>query len=147
MPTPIGTLGNVPSLTVGGRVFTDLTNLIVLTAAHSAGNLSTLRLPGASSGYQVPAGKTLKIWAIRQYTTSSYVAPTSLGYGDTDVGYNSGSTPTNPIYYSVGANAYTAGATTGITETSLLFSVPTGKYVFGSTSGQQGGTTVFGYLE
>ena len=66
MAKPIGTLGTIPTITVGGRVFTDLDNLIVLTAYAQTGTAAgaTFREPVASSGYQVPGGQTLRILAV-----------------------------------------------------------------------------------
>lgn len=92
--------GLKPTLQIGGRIFTDLSNLIVLTATvKTASRYTTLRKVGASAGYQVPVGKTFTAHAMRILGTGSAQMTTGiLLYGDTDVGYDSASAPTNPIF-------------------------------------------------
>lgn len=148
MATPIGTLGTIPSLTVGGRVFTDLTNLIILSASTggSANNVSTLRKFGASSGYQVTTGKTLTIYAIKVISQSSTGEALNFGYGDTDVGIRAGTTnPTNAVF-AIGdsSNMLISGLSQvgGVTELAINLAVPSLKYVFAKA----GDTGVSGFL-
>ena len=108
----------IPYLSVGGRIFTDLANLIVLIGRTSTTNrYSTGRLFSASSGYQVTAAKTLKIMAGRVRTgTASNEIQLRLGYGDTDVGQDSSSAPTNPVWN---------GGDTSIAQISVIGTVAT----------------------
>lgn len=107
MATPIGTLGTIPTLTVGGRVFTDLTTLIILAGYQGSNARTTLRVPGASSGYPVTTGKTLTVHAARFSCsntpgTQGYI--TQLVQSDNDLGYDSNTSYTNPKYYTAIAN-------------------------------------------
>lgn len=134
----IGTLGTIPTITVGGRVFTDLTNLIILIGVlENAGDFTTLRKMNATSGYQVPGGKTFTAMAIKIAG-----APQNIGcnhsvlYGDNDVGENSASAPATPVY----AGGFTAPSATVqsvkdsggallFPEAAINFQVPTGKFM------------------
>lgn len=91
---------SVPALNVNGLIY-PVSGLIVLVAAWKAGggaSNTTFRAPGATSGYQVTAGKSF--YGVAAIFRGSIGAGTNgnllLGYGDTDVGVNSGSQPTNP---------------------------------------------------
>lgn len=139
MATPIGTLGTIPSLTVGGQVFTDLTTLIVLYGSvATTTRYTTLRKPGATSGYQVTTGKTMTIRAAKiNYITPTGSPTINFLYGDTDVGINSASAPTNPVYLggdsssSCGVLGGTSGASSGPAtygESSPFFPVVALKY-------------------
>lgn len=102
MAKPIGTLGNVDSLIVGGRVFVDMENLLRFGAYISAGNNNaTFRLAAATSGYQVPGGKTLTVGAVQAMTVNA-VGGGNSGYrllqSDNDVGFDSPTSFSNPIY-------------------------------------------------
>lgn len=90
----------IPTLMVGGRVFTDLANLIILYGYVSGATTTncSLRKQGGSAGYTVTAGKTYTILAVRAY--GSYTATVAgsfgyLGYSDNDVGVNSSTAYTN----------------------------------------------------
>jgi len=99
MATPIGTLGTIPTLTVAGRVFTDLTNLIYLGTVISGGPTdATFRLLSGSggAGYQVTGGKTLTIYAISAVTKTNNSIGLGLVQSDNDCGF-SGSF-SNPVY-------------------------------------------------
>lgn len=88
-----------PTVTVGGRVFTDLTNLIALTATMNAGaaaRYSTFRR--GSAGYQVTAAKTLKLSAMKSLVMGTGSGIITLGYGDNDVGFTSSAAPTTATY-------------------------------------------------
>lgn len=155
MATPIGTLGTIPTLTVGGRVFTDLTTLIELTGF--CGNTNTnasLRLYSGSSGYQVTVGKTLTLHAQQiSWTTASGSAGFALGYADNDVGMDSGTAFTNPVWRggtSSNKGIYptiTTGSSGSIYQTAFKVNCIAQKYVaFNGTSGVGGNyITTWGY--
>jgi hypothetical protein len=130
---------NVPSLTIGGRVFTDLTNLKILQGvANGTTNVRcSLREAGASAGYQVPVGKTFKVLAV-VFQVGASAAGTSnsvaFAYSDNDVGVAASTAFTNPVY--IGGNldngAYmplTALSNLTKTEFSVNFDIPAGKYL------------------
>lgn len=131
------------SLTLGARTFNSDeiarfdsgTTGVVLYAlgAVTSTRYNTPRLASASSGFTVPGGKTLTIVGIMSTSNS---ASAIFGfvplYGDTDVGVDGGSAPTNPVYiagYSATTTALGMGIATndGSKGCALNFSVPTGK--------------------
>ncbi len=130
-----------PYLLVGGQLFTDLANLIVLYASASGSattDKSTFRLPNASSGYQVPASRTLRIYAARARifaTAAGGAGMFNILYGDADVG-NAGNTAfTNPVYRGgvninsqIGNKSSVSSPGNAMFEEAFLFDVPTGKY-------------------
>lgn len=149
----IGTLGTIDTITVGGRVLTNLASLITLNAILDGtnANWSTFRASNASAGYQVTAGKTL---ALVGANFSIVGAAASSGgillYGDTDVTLSSGSAPTNPVYIfgddpGVGVPVMN-GTADGIFGMALNFSIPSAKYpaVF-SQGAVLGYIQIFGY--
>lgn len=145
MAKAIGTLGTIPSLTVGGSVFTDLDNLIVLGGTNSTNAFCTLRKPNGTAGYQVTAGKTLTQRALHftDLDTAGNSATCSLLYGDTDVGQNAAAAPTTPVYnFGTSAisivNAIIAGGLDKNHEVSIFFQVPATKYP-GATMGAASG--------
>lgn len=104
MATPIGTIGNIPTFTVAGRLFTDLTTLINLaTHVSSGGNRNgTFRKMGSgtSSGYQVTAGKTLIVAAAFFVINQTAASETpAVAQSDNDVGFDSASALTNAVYF------------------------------------------------
>lgn len=121
-------------LEVGGRVFTDLTNLIILRAKTTSGTNSSFRTSGGSGGYQVTTGKTLTIRTIRQFQDAAVSNPWSLLYSDNDMGFATATAPTNPIYSYGQTSTSTpfvnssAGAT-GERQFHTNFAVPATKYV------------------
>lgn len=99
MATQIGTLGNIPTLTIGGRVFTDLSTLIELTGYCNTNANASLRLYSGSAGYQVTTGKTLTIGACKlSAATSSSNVTFNLGYADNDVGLDSSTAFTSAVW-------------------------------------------------
>lgn len=137
MATPIGTLGTIPTLTVGGRVFTDLTTLKVLHASVSTDTrASTFRAEGATAGYPVTTAKTLTIAAINIYNISGNNGKWRFGYADNDVGFDSATALTNPIHmaastdtgFNVPGNSATTWANNGYVNP--LFPIPATKYFF-----------------
>lgn len=88
-----------PTLQVGGRVFTDLTNLIVLGTRADGGQFGTFRDLNTNAGYQVTTGKTLTIHAARMIPRDGGITTHgNIFYGGNDVGLNSASAPTTPVY-------------------------------------------------
>lgn len=85
-----------PTIQVGGRVFTDLTNLIILRGYATNTGYSSMFQAGSSSAYQVTAGKTLTILAIEIFSEAADNGAIFL-YGDNDVGFN-GASPTTPVF-------------------------------------------------
>jgi len=135
----MSTVGTVNSLEVGGRTFvgSDLDDLKVLYGNVSGtNNFTTLRDSGAAttSGYQAPAGGAT-IWVILPETEGSG-EDVNIGYGDTDVGINSGAAPTTPKYYGNGVSScvITRTSSNGTNvpqrELAVKYVVPANKYVF-----------------
>lgn len=133
MSRQIGTLGTIDTIAAGNRLITDLgSNLIILGATNGAStHFTTLRTTNGSSGYQVPGGKSLKIIG---YDSSVAVGAAAGGlgilYGDTDVGLDSASAPTNPIYQNANGSASTIllAVSAGFFGAAVNFTIPTGKY-------------------
>lgn len=140
MARAIGTLGTIPSITVGGLVLTDLTNLIVLAGEVFTNSRTSFRLPTASSGYAVTTGKTLKVHAMRLNFQGTGGDAIFLTYSDNDVGFSSATAFTNsvpyagttnrPFPYGSGSQGNAAANTNGSTEYSgIYFNVPATKYL------------------
>lgn len=99
MARAIGTLGTIDSITVGGRVLTDLTNLITLIASvDGANNHCTFRKPNGTSGYQVPGGKVFTVLGIRMEIGNAADA-FDMGYSDNDAGFATTTAFTNPVFF------------------------------------------------
>lgn len=153
MSIPVGTLGTSESLSIGGRVFTDLTNLIVLRAQSvgTAGHYNTFRKLNGTAGYQVTAGKTLTILAIKwNNLVASAGAGSTLLYGTNDVGLDSASAPTGATFQ-FGTSSGTAvveidSNATSIHEADCNFQVPAADYpaMYSLGTGQQI-VTIYGY--
>lgn len=152
MAKPIGTLGTVDTINVGGRIFTDLTTALIMAVTQVGANtFGTFRKTQGTAGYQVTTGKTLTIHAVQlicnaggNYTTGG------LGYGDTDIGLNSAAAPTNPIYIggSTGiqpfaASALASGGYQNVGQYPCNFTVPALKYPL--WNGPQSQAMIFGY--
>lgn len=143
-----------PSLTVGGRVMTDMSNLIVLHARFASG---ANRYFGAcksngTAAYQVTAGKTLRIIAARVAVgTAASGGPIALGYSDAAITLaGTAGAPTNPIYNGGSNGVYTATTgVLGVTEFALNFTIPATKYVHHDqgTATADGAVTYYGYEE
>lgn len=143
----------IPALQIAGRVFTDLTNLLVFagTINGATNRYCSPRLYSGTAGYQVTSGKSLVIWAV---ATDISVAGTSfmgVGYCDNDVGMATNTAPTNPIYQPSSASLLAATGlgvyATGVKEFATKLIIPTGKFLLVDSVG---GTTVgtvklFGY--
>lgn len=106
MAKPIGTLGTIETLTVGNRVFTDLTNLITLGGKATGSNRTTLRKmgPNSGAGYAVTALKTLSIYALNVFATGASAVSAAIGQSDNDVGLDQATALTNPKYFMTGSS-------------------------------------------
>lgn len=131
-------VGNMPSLTIGGRVFTDLDNLKTLygftnTAANISG--STFREFDGTAGYQVPVGKKFVLLAMQCMSVTTTGTVGTVGYCDNDIGLGSNpASATNPVYCG-GSNIIRPFGLSGAsitTETAypIYFEVPAEKYLF-----------------
>lgn len=128
----------IPSITIAGRVFTDVENLMLLKSyAEGTTNIrGTARKQNASAGYQVPVGKKFVIKAVRVQATNTASNANQVaivGYADNDVGIAASTAFTNPVYPAGSSTAGAVGAMTAISnvvqEFLLNFEVPAGKYV------------------
>jgi hypothetical protein len=151
----------VKSLTIGGRTFVgdEVDNLLILNGIAAAANATTLRKPNVSAGYQVPAGKKYTIYAIDvQNNHASSTTQVSVGYADNDIGLNSGSALTNPVYANTGTNSNFSGVTgphngggfSGSGQTQAVinkFVVPAGKYPFCQANSGSFSVQLFGIEE
>lgn len=152
---PVG--GVQPTITVGGRVFTDLARLKILrcfASSDGSNNNCTFRDTAApAGGYVVPASKTLRVQAYRMTTMIAGAGVfASLMYSNNDVGANSATAPTSPVYLMGGtitASSIVGSALAGgVVEGLLNFTVPTTKFV---TTLSQGSVStsytidIFGY--
>lgn len=134
-----------PTLQIGGRVFTDLTNLKILAGSAGSAKFATLRDVSTGAAYQVASGKTFKVLAVKGVASSATAIEANICYGDSDVGQNAVSGPTNIVYQ----NGYSgigslAGTTPFTIETN--FSVPALKYpCFNMATATSGSVYVYGY--
>lgn len=153
MAKPIGTLGTIPTLTVGGRVFTDLTNLLVLGAYNGTGTkYATFRKNNTSAGYFVTSGKTLTISAlnVQSQDTSTSTSSVGLGYSTQDVGFNSASEPSADTFQ-YGNSGFYVWAFIGNqipvqSERSTIFTIPAASAPFMKSIGSgEVWATVYGY--
>lgn len=134
MARPIGTLGNIPTITVGGRVFTDLTSLKFLAAYITTGSTdiySSLRLTGTSTGYA--AVNTLTIYAVQANFNAANGA-FKLGSGTSSVSSTTAPTGATDEY---GVYSYGVGAAYADKAHPTNFAVTVGRipYVQASISG------------
>lgn len=142
----------IPTLTVGGQVFTDLSNLIVLNAVVSgvgAGN-ATFRKSNTSAGYQVPASKTFKVMAIEFDVLVAASGGFTLLYADNDVTQEAATAFTNPIYPAGTPNTINRFGTNTASvrlDFPFKFDIPTGKYpgITNFNNALQAGIRLYGY--
>ena len=151
MSNPISNLGTIPTLTVGGRTFTDLTNLKILVGDVSTTNKTTMRVPGATSGYAVTSGKTFVVDVIEFVNPNTTVSYIQLTYADNDVGVNQTTALTNPVYALSNSSSYYTSATVAGSHNIFYpnFRVPAGKYItiVGNVNGSYADTIIYGHEE
>jgi hypothetical protein len=127
----------IPTLTVGNRVFTDLTNLIILYgAAHGTTTTNcTFRKANASSGYTPSGSKAFKVQALSSnlsFSAASTNGTAVLLYSDSDTNPDTSNVFTNPVY--IGGNASNAAIGNLISlsnshfEYAVDFTIPNLKY-------------------
>jgi len=159
MATPIGTLGNVPTLNIGGRIFTDTANLIYLVSRVTTANNCVFRQYDGTAGYTPSGATSFVAYSMRYYaadiTPLTATGYSSIGYNDVDFGYDVATAPTTPIYPTGGSNGFIfqGPATLGNVNTAFVdinfkFTTPNGKYLFLFGNGASAGTRyyqVFGY--
>lgn len=138
---------------VGGVTFVDLNNMITLGAfSSSSGNYATFRQPNGTAGYAVTSAKTLKLYAMRLQSAATASQQSQLAYGDNDVGFNTSTVPTNPVYW-IGSNSVDILETQTNSnqwsrdgELSIRFDIVATKYPFHKGNGTHLQVcTVFGY--
>lgn len=146
-----------PAMVIGGRLFTDLDNLKVLTSNFQGptNRYGTFRDEGVSSGYQVGASTTLKIWAYRVYNFHSVANGINLLYSDADVGIATSTAHTNPVYLGgtsgsvswIGSSNTIDASGVGIIEGALFFECASSKYPGGDIGGatHTGTARIYGY--
>jgi hypothetical protein len=145
----------IPYLTVGGRVFTDLKNLVVVTGGFDGTNTnSSCREWNGSAGYQVPVGKRLVIFAAQVnciiFTTTCFY---TICYSDNDVGVYGTTAFTNKVTLGNSASSIAympiVSAVGKTEQAGVLGIVPAQKYVGLCKNIGDAYTlvTLFGYLE
>jgi hypothetical protein len=153
----VGTTGVVQKITIGGHVFIDPYNettaglgvfKILVTNATTAGNYGTFRTFDGTA-YQVPVGKKFYVYAARGIGNSAGAGAGTLCYGDTNVNFNSGSGPTNTVYYGGNNSTGVLYNTTAFasTEASVYMEMPASKYpcYFAANSQSPGFVYIYGY--
>lgn len=151
MAKAIGTLGTIPQIDIAGRLIpnpvrsaspaagdTIILRTVTANNALAAQTYGSLRIQGQDTGYQVPAGLSLRIIAVRITSLVAAEARHDIGYADNDPSSGTdpyhGSAPTNPVYASSGNTisyvSLTTTAAIGAEKEFLMdFVVPTGKYL------------------
>lgn len=117
-----------------------LTGLMSFWGFGAAGHIATIRQAnGATTGYQVTAGKTLYITRVVLSSTSNAIQ-VSIGYGDTDIGMDSAADPTNYVKVlgnnHIGATTANQSPLTGVLSTSpypmvdvpVIITIPASKF-------------------
>lgn len=125
-----------PCLVVGGRVFTDLTNLITLMGQLTTAGRNTTMGRTGNTGYQITTAKTYTIEALVVAGATSNAILVS--YSDNNVGWNSATALTNPVYLANNNSGsylrYSGNAPAGTDVWHPYFAVPASKYVNWSNS-------------
>lgn len=155
----VGTNGAVDSLTIGGRTFTDLTNLISLVGDVQSGAYTTFRQLDGTSGYTPSGSNKFKVHAIKIFLVNSGEAANStinFGYGNNDVGVGGGA-PTSPKYVgndSTNGHIFPVpwqGTANGPVDNNFElaygqpFTIPNGKFPFATGNAVQAQVLVYGY--
>ena len=123
----VGIPAGLPSVTVGGRTFTDLTNLITISNYGLGANYSTMRKSDGTN--YTPSGiKKLRILAFKVKVLEAGNGIREIGYGDTAV-TDSAAAPTNAVIARLGIVNATALDNTSY-EFATNIEVPNGKYPY-----------------
>jgi len=157
MAKPIGTLGNVPTTTVGGvsvpfNIPANATMFSLYAGINNGVDFSAMIKANGTSAYQVTAGKTLYIYALKAiYSASNSSASQNaitIGYSSSSLaGFGQASAPSSPTYmFNQAPGDY--GLIPIVTspdytfESPLDFTVPANDYPFMGSSGNQVNMTV-----
>lgn len=137
------------ALEVAGVVFTDVPGLIVLGGYVDTNQYATGRKFDTNAGYQITAGKTYRALALKMETEIQTLVTCTVGYGDNDVGQDSGTNPTN-AKNAIGAGMgiiQVLGATVRerALERSFKFDMLAAKYPFFNTNSTNMSLNLYGY--
>jgi len=117
----VGTLGQQPTIQMAGRTFVspilaDATPAVgdtiilytgTIDGSGTAYDFGSLRRPGATTGFQVPASTKLRLQAVRITNMTAVAAYIDIGYADNDPSAGSvpyhATPPTNDVYEAGGA--------------------------------------------
>lgn len=155
MARQIGTLGTIETVTVGGRVFTDMQNLIILTTGTIGGALNgTLRQIGSQSGagYTPSGANNFRALAVRAvgYTAGTGI---ELAQSDNDVGIQAATALTNPVYFGTEDSGggvpmlFTPNVSNGQDERAISGLILNGKFCSAVTTSTGALVIVYGYEE
>jgi hypothetical protein len=145
----------VPSLTIAGRMITDLENLITLWGGASGTGFGycTPRLSEVASGYIVPTGKTFHAYGMRCDVRTAGLL--YWGYCDNDLGVSSNNAPSNGVQPAAAPNACRTGLVLQSGQVNSQFEidmtgfqVPAGKYLYtyNDNGAYIGSYRIFGYI-
>lgn len=138
----------LPSISVGNRVFTDVTNLIILYG-YCAGtnNHATFRTLNGTAGYTPSGSKTYVAQAIKFSSGGTAALQFGIGYASNDVGFASATAFTSGVYMG-GAASTMFNSVSGVGsngEAPISFTVLNAKYPFLDCSLSNGTAGVFLY--
>lgn len=120
----------IPNVNIGGRIITDLTNLIMLSGVCNGAGLgnSGLRVPFAAGARVVTSGKTFRVVAVSMSVQTA--GGTLLGYCDNDPGMGTNTALANAVYFATSGLGALNSAVNTYTERPIQYDVPAGKYLF-----------------
>ena len=137
---------------VGGRVFTDLNNLLIFrarTSTTATGANCTMRVANGTAGYAVTTGKTLTIRAIKAVgDVASAFTYFSLLYSDNDMGFATNNAATNAVHaYGASSESFGTDPTLENNTFNTNFAIPAAKYpgVIDGNTGAGLGYEIYGY--
>lgn len=144
-----------PSLTIAGRVFTDLSNLIQLVAfVNGVGTgFCTFRKIGGVGGYTPSGAKSFRLAALQVEPTVAFATAGSIFYSDNDLGVATNTAPINPVYpggaSGTGQSIPLVAASNGsvVYQKAIDFTVINGKFLGITTANQNttGSIYAWGY--
>jgi hypothetical protein len=135
----MGTVSVVPSITVGGRVFTDLTNIIILGGfTNASGNNCTMRQINGSAvptaGYTPSGSNKFHLMAMKVEQGGAGGGAINLLHATADLGLAQAGAFTSPIDWLTGNSSLTKfmqlpGTDGDFKETAIDMIVPNGNFV------------------
>jgi len=153
---PAGASTQSDFMYIGGRLFTNLSSLIILHGRiqNTVATTCTLRTANGSSGYTPSGSNKFRARAIRMSIAGvSSGASCTLMYSNNDVGFAGTTAYVSPVYYCGTTNAEYAqcpgSPAQGYYETVTDFLVPNGKYpgLYDNGAANQWIVQIFGYEE